>query len=509
MKKTFSFILASAIAILTVVSCGGGDSPKEPQGGTTPPKEVEPTQDKEYSFTAQSGWDIYQAGTYRYGPSIIINDDGSIDAWFAAAGSTFAADAGEVFYQGGNTIPINLGSTDVAVAFTIDKPMYGLQACCPTWSTHGTESMTMWLFLWDTDYRKTVTGTPVFMNRYEKMEDNAWFEIVKEDGTKFEPGRYLLLLGEGSSKAGVWFYPEVASLAGRDIQAYQSGSPCSGTPQVILNYDSPGGLTGSYWDQVSYQHSTDGGRTWTKEEMVLKPTRGTRDELSCCDPGVIKIGDYYYLGYTSTEHTGGLENHLFMARGKSPKGPWEKWNGEGWGGEKVEPVVTYSGAKGQWGVGEPSMVVLDGTLYLYYSWNDNSTTTRVATAPADDPLWPAKLSLKGTAIDKSGIRAADHSDVKYCDAMKQFIAVHTAERMTSGSYIQIWTSSDGLSFQKKSRLTGNLGKGLHNIGISGDPLGHIDVEKQQYIGYAYGLDASGNSSWGKWNTMWNPLKISK
>lgn len=34
----------------------------------------------------ETGWDIYTGGQYRYGPSIIVNKDGSVDAWFAAPG---------------------------------------------------------------------------------------------------------------------------------------------------------------------------------------------------------------------------------------------------------------------------------------------------------------------------------------------------------------------------------------------------------------------------------------
>ncbi|MCM1255880.1 MAG: hypothetical protein NC221_07155, partial [Duncaniella sp.] len=41
------------------------------------------------TIEAQNGWDIYEAGVYRYGPSFITNDDGSIDAWFAAPGSEY------------------------------------------------------------------------------------------------------------------------------------------------------------------------------------------------------------------------------------------------------------------------------------------------------------------------------------------------------------------------------------------------------------------------------------
>lgn len=502
--KYFSLCLLAVLSCL-LTSCN--DKPVEessdnPHGEDTP-------KEAEYIITADTGWDIYVAGTYRYGPSIIINDDGSIDAWFAATGASYAADAGELLYKEGDKQPVNLSSTEVGLAFTVDDPFYGLEVCCPTWSTSGTESMTMKLYSWDTDYQKTTKSTPLFEKRVERMEDNAWNEVISKDGQKFGAGRYLLVLGQGTSKAGVWFYSSAATLGGRGLQAFMGGTPTDGAPQVILNYDSLDGISGSYWDQVSYQRSTDGGKTWTEEEMVLKPTRGSRDELSCCDPGVIKIGEYYYLGYTSTENTAGVENHLYMARSKTQRGPWEKWNGKGWGGDGVEPVVTYTGSKGQWGVGEPSMVVLDGTLYLYYSWNDNNTTTRVVTAPAGDPLWPSKISDQRTAINKHDLKAADHCDVKYCDEMKRFIAVHTADRMTSSSYVQVWTSKDGLTFTMQKRVSGSLGKGLHNIGISGDAQGHIDLARQQYISYAYGLDSSGNSTWGQWSTKWNPIKFTK
>jgi hypothetical protein len=57
------------------------------------------------SFTLKvlDGWDIYKAGNYRYGPSIIRNADGSIDAWFAAAGSSYTdAEEGHYYNASGN-----------------------------------------------------------------------------------------------------------------------------------------------------------------------------------------------------------------------------------------------------------------------------------------------------------------------------------------------------------------------------------------------------------------------
>src|SRR5690606_7274905 len=130
--------------------------------------------------------------------------------------------------------------------------------------------------------------------------------------------------------------------------------------------------------QASYRRSTDGGKNWSAEKMVLKPTEGTRDELSVCDPGVVKFGAYYYAGYTSTEDTRGLFNHAYVARATSPEGPWQKWDGNGWGSDP-QPVISFDGDADAWGAGEPSMVTNNDTLFFYYTWNDKNTLeTRVA-----------------------------------------------------------------------------------------------------------------------------------
>ena len=82
-----------------------------------------------------------------------------------------------------------------------------------------------------------------------------------------------------------------------------------------------------------------------------------------------------------------------MAHGK-------KWNGSSWGGNNPMPIVTYTGTPKKFGVGEPSMVVLDNTVYINYSWNDKEVSTRLATVLTDDPHWPAHLNQRGTVIYK-------------------------------------------------------------------------------------------------------------
>ena len=200
-----------------------------------------------------------------------------------------------------------------------------------------------------------------------------------------------------------------------------------------------------------------------------------------------------------------VENHVYVARSKFPNGPWEKWNGSGWTtGTDVQPVIRYDGNPVNFGAGEPSIVVLDNTVYFYYSWDDQSVTTRVATASADDPNWPGHLVFHGTAMDKGAIGGADHSDVKYREDIGKFQAVHTAARMSANSYIVLWQSDDGIKFEKIAEIREGLQPGAHNCGWSGDEQGHMKLGVQQYISYAYTLDFS-PESWGKWNTRWAKL----
>lgn len=441
-------------------------------------------------FRVDSGWDIYTGGVYRYGPSIIRNTDGSIDAWFAAPGSTFGKKQ-LLFNESGAQSPIPLsGSITAAQQFSAAEPFYAVAVGCPNWTTTNS-SLTMTLYEWKTDYATTVNGTPLAQHVYTNYQDNENLQLARTG--KFAAGTYLWVLSEPSGSAGVW---EKAGETG-SVQNYLNGAAVTGSYQSFLMIDSSSGA--AFWDQIAYRRSTDEGKTWTADTMVLQPTEGTRDQLSVCDPGVVKFGGYYYIGYTSTENAAGIFNHVYMARSASPTGPWDKWNGSGWGGNP-QPVITFDGATNAWGAGEPCMVVNNDTLFLYYTWDNSATLeTRVATASAKDANWPAHLVLHGTAVDKTGIAGADHCDVKYRPDIRKYYALHTAARLTANSYIILWESSDGLSFHKIAELRDNLKLYLHNCGWSGDSRGHSSPLIKQYLSYAYG------PSWANWNTAWHPI----
>lgn len=451
---------------------------------------------------AADGWDIYKAGNYRYGPSFIINDDGSIDAWFAAPGQEY--EDCYLYDSGSACTPYKVASSSfITQYFKIDCPFVGLSLYSPTWGESG-QSMRLSIHKWQGKLSTTRSSTPVAQAVCSGYGDNAMISVTTDNFEPLPAGEYALILDQASATAGVYMYQKNNPTF--EGSAYLRMTKKEGQSlRAFVLFDSKKIM--QYWDQVSYQHSSDGGRTWTPEKMVLKPTRKTRDEYSVCDPGVAFWNGYYYCGYTSTENAGGIENHLYIARSTSPEGPWEKWNGSGWGGDQIAPVVEYT-RKGGWGIGEPSMVVKDNTVYLYYTSDSGEPTTCLVTAPADDENWPGKVESKGTVIRKSP--GSDHCDVKYVDAARRFLAVNTAKRMTKDAYIQMWQSEDGIHFEPigDGRMQGIIfPSGLHNCGLSGDARGHIDVNRQQHIAFAYGLDANGNSAWAAWSTFLQPITI--
>lgn len=282
-------------------------------------------------------------------------------------------------------------------------------------------------------------------------------------------------------------------------------------PSMILNKDgsidlwSAANGPGDIIDLVSYKRLYDGGRQCTRETIALKPTPESLDQMWTCDPGVIKIGEYYYIGYTTTANSRGVDNDVCVARSKNPAGPFlEKWTGEGWGTEPV-PLIEYTDNPECFGAGEPSFVLMGDTLFVYYSWvNDNATTTRVATADATDENWPATLVFHGDCIPNKN--SGDSADVKYSDEYGRFVAVFTEKRFTDESYVAVWESFDGISFRRSGFVKANTAAKLHNCGISGRADGHIGAGDPVYLSYAYG--GAGDGEWGNWSTRIHKVTLS-
>ena len=266
---------------------------------------------------------------------------------------------------------------------------------------------------------------------------------------------------------------------------------------------------GGETDVGVYRKSYDNGMTWTPDVAAVRPTYASEDWHWTCDPGVIKIGDYYYMTYTSTIWSGGVDNSLFVARSKDPAGTCiEKWGVGGWGSDP-RPIVAFDGLKGQWGAGEGSMVVLGDTLYLYVTWAEDIFATRVYTADATSENWPETLKYRGIAYRHDSL-GEDSADFKYVDAYKCFVSVAVGDRFSDSCYVHVNVSYDGIYFRSEVRLRHKtagsmLESSMHNMGISGDSSGHIDIfGKQQFIGYAYTPDGGG---WGIWGLRFAPVQF--
>ena len=262
----------------------------------------------------------------------------------------------------------------------------------------------------------------------------------------------------------------------------------------------PGGVSGE-WDWISYRHSTDGGATWSDEKIVLTPTENSLDHYSVCDPGVVYFNGYYYLGYTSTLNRLGMCNNVFVARSANPDGPFEKWNGSGWGGCDPQPIFYYEEAYEKFGFGEPSFVELNGTLYIYYTdLAPSGDYTMVATADATDENWPATIQNHGVAVK----RDTDSLDVKYVEEWGKFVAIAAGDRFSKDSWLGVFASDDGLYFELVDVVREGTFSAMHNTGLSSRRNGRIRISEDAdmlRVVYAYGED------WGEWNTRIQPITM--
>lgn len=287
---------------------------------------------------------------------------------------------------------------------------------------------------------------------------------------------------------------------GPSIMYYPDGS-------IDAWFATPGTL--GEWDWFTYKHSDDSGKTWSQEKVVLQPTPDSMDHYSVCDPGVIYFGGYYYIGYTSTivSTNGGINNNCFVARSQNPDGPFDKWNGSGWGGDP-QPIVYFDEADSAWGAGELSFVELDGTLYCYYTWTcPDGDFEMVATADSTNENWPSTMEYKGVAYKKGS--GQDSCDVIYVEDYGKFLAFSTYNRFTTNSGICIMESDDGITFKQVAVIRTGVTQYCHNMGISKRPNGHIQLNDAiSFIGYAYSAGGPESGYWGKWATRFQDIDLS-
>lgn len=323
--------------------------------------------------------------------------------------------------------------------------------------------------------------------------------------------------GDTSANDNIGFMVEVTVDEGKTIYEPQGNWGYRYGPALM--YDRDGVLegyfsgppaTGREWDDLFYMKSADYGNTWSQEEVGVKPIPGTREEYSACDPTTFKYDGYYYVLYSSTIESQGRYNDVYGARSTSPTGPWEKWNGTGWSADDSQPIVCYGANADYYGIGEPSAVIVGNKIYLYYTYKGtlgngavvNHTRVAVGDITRDD--WPLTLVHKGVAVGGKDDEE-DSLDVKYIDGYDIFLGVTTRKRFSKQAYIQFYQSFDGITFYEIYDCDcSKAEERLHNIGMTGDEHGHIDLSVPQYVSYAY---AKNGLDWGFWSTAINRIHI--
>ncbi len=263
------------------------------------------------------------------------------------------------------------------------------------------------------------------------------------------------------------------------------------------------GGDGGEWDRITHRSSTDDGATWGPEKIVVYPTPNSMDGHSCCDPDVVYFDGYYYIGYTSTLNDGGYCNNVFVARSKNPDGPFEKWNGSGWGGAP-SPLLYFEQSYGYWGIGEPSMIELNGTLYIYYTYaTPMKSFIMLATADATNENWPSTLTHHGAVMEKK----SDSVCVKFVEDWGKFITVTREDVLGNGNSIVVYESVDGLSFTLVDAVRENTCSGMFSMGLSSRPSGRIRLSEDAdrlRLAYAYG-----DSGWAAWNTRMHKVTLTQ
>lgn len=277
---------------------------------------------------------------------------------------------------------------------------------------------------------------------------------------------------------------------GPSIIQYEDGS-------MDLWVSSPGNSK-TQWDWIRYRHSDD-GVTWSEEKIVLKPTPGSKDQCSVCDPSVIFFDGFYYLAYTSTDsyELKGYNNHAFAARSADPDGPFEKWNGSGWGGDP-EPILVYEGDPEGWGIGEPCLVIKDDDLFIYYTYADKSGVY-VELSKADlVENWPSTIRYKCRALNREH---QDSLDAAYSEELNMFLGFSMDLKMSEGSSLAVYVSENGKQFEQYDTTKSNIEDYAHSVGVVKSPEGHICASKNILFGYAYG------QKWGRWDFILKHLDI--
>ena len=320
--------------------------------------------------------------------------------------------------------------------------------------------------------------------------------------------------GGGSSQQSWDFFRIVnASIAPVTIQyAY--------APSMILKdgvyhvFFCSGGNIFPAWDYIRYVKSTDGGQTWSDPVDMLRATAFNGNDLAACDPSVVFFQGFYYMYYGSANTTGSnsFQTVVQVARSTAIDGPYLTYTQRGTWEDLpddpqviIKPLVTRSHAPTGYGAGQPSVVVLNGKLLMWYTDDSEQeaaadgdfTIFRQYMLESSDPvIWTPD------PIRQTSIRGQDSPDVKYDATGNRFVVTWVSNMFTNNASLTRAYSSDGLTWGTTQTLNpaGRFPPYTHNAGEGSDETGHlIPAASKTIIGFGAPYSLSQVNSLGNWD----------
>jgi hypothetical protein len=274
-------------------------------------------------------------------------------------------------------------------------------------------------------------------------------------------------------------------------------------PSIILQnnvyhvFFCSGGNIFPAWDYIRYVNSSDGGKTWSTPVDMLHATAFNGMDLSACDPNVVFFHGYYYMFYGAAITTAPnvFQTVIQVARSTALTGPYLTYTQRGtWDDTPTDPqiIIKPMMARGQqpsgYGAGQPSVVVLNGKLFMWYTDDSLFVTQNGDFGPfhlymlqSSDPVtWTPDPN------QQTNIVGQDSPDIKYDPAHNQFVATWVLNMFTTYARLVRAFSSDGLRWTQPQTVIGanTFPAFTNNAGATADESGYL-LPGETIVGFGH------------------------
>ena len=281
------------------------------------------------------------------------------------------------------------------------------------------------------------------------------------------------------------------------------------------------------WDSIRYNTSTDGVH-WTTPVIKLVNTGAANQDFSACDPSVVFFNGYYYMFYGSaylSPNGNSSATVIQVARSQTIDGEYRIYAQDGtWGATASNPpkrlITPYQDVQNTYGAGQPTVVVQNGTLYMWYTDDSYSTASygpgaqdNIFMLTSNNPVEWNPCHYSGTQAECPHLTNTGEAnvDVKYDTVNKKFVMFSLDQ--TGKQEVLNWRrSTDGLSWSGRMELKTLPNNPFsffgQNPGVSGDQVGQLIAEPLLVTYMAPFLneldtDKGRDLSGGKTSSLWN------